>query len=243
MNIKEFIRKVCIYFHFDLTKNLKYDRLTQNILKERLQKESCCIDIGAHKGDILDIILRYAPDGKHIAFEPIPELYRQLIEKYQEKATIYAYALGKEEGIQNFNFVKNAPAYSGLKIRQYAIAHPIIENIEVEVRTLDSLISNEWHIDFIKIDVEGGEFDVLQGAVATLQRCRPLILFEYGKGAGDYYGTSPKDIYELITQKIGMNIYTLSAFLHHQKPLSLEVLSHYFHSGKEYYFVASQQGR
>ncbi|GAB4290781.1 MAG: hypothetical protein Kow0068_16170 [Marinilabiliales bacterium] len=113
--IKETLREFFITLHLDLTKNLKYDRLTKVILKKYLNSNSNCIDVGCHKGEILDLILKYAPQGKHYAFEPIPYLYNELRNKYKNKAEIFPYALSDTNGESNFQLVKNAPAYSGIK--------------------------------------------------------------------------------------------------------------------------------
>ena len=151
-----FIRSTLNFFHLDLTKNLEYDRLTKCIMKRCIHPQSNCIDVGCHKGEILDVILTLAPKGQHFAFEPIPVLFRQLQEKYKHKATIYPYALSDVNGTSSFQFVKNAPAYSGIHKRKYNIATPDIEQIHVELKTLDKLIPMDTRIDFIKIDVEGG---------------------------------------------------------------------------------------
>lgn len=87
------------------------------------------------------IILKYAPLGNHIAFEPIPGLYKQLRQKYSQKnVELYNVALSDENAVAIFHVVKNAPAYSGLKQRKYAVAHPEIEQIEVDVRRMDEMI-------------------------------------------------------------------------------------------------------
>ncbi len=91
--IKDTLREVFVLLHLDLTKNLKYDRLTRNILKKFLKKNFNCIDVGCHKGEILDLMLKYAPHGGHYAFEPIPYLYNELKKKYKMKASIFSYAL------------------------------------------------------------------------------------------------------------------------------------------------------
>jgi hypothetical protein len=54
------------------------------------------------------------------------------------------------------------------------------EGVEVEVTTLDDFATskNLTRLDFLKIDVEGMEFEVLQGARATLERFHPAIYFE-----------------------------------------------------------------
>ena len=93
MRFKQFFRKTLNLLHLDVTKNLEYDRLTKLVLKKSLSENSNCIDVGCHKGEILDEILRLAPKGKHLAFEPIPELFEALKAKYQHTAKIYPHAL------------------------------------------------------------------------------------------------------------------------------------------------------
>lgn len=51
-------------------------------------------------------------------------------------------------------------------------------NGEVPIVTLDDEMADLQRVDLIKIDVEGGEFDVLKGASALLQRTRPLLYVE-----------------------------------------------------------------
>jgi len=122
MNCKELIRKILIATGLDITKNIKYDRLTLQILKRVIKKDSNCIDIGAHKGEILSQIIRLAPEGIHFAFEPIPELFENLKINFPQ-VTLYPYALCNSKGESFFQWVKNAPAYSGLRKRTYAIQH------------------------------------------------------------------------------------------------------------------------
>ena len=113
MNFKNNIRSLLNFLQLDLTKNLKYDRLTKLIMKKVIKTNSNCIDIGCHKREILDIILQLSPNGKHFAFEPIPLLFNSLIEKYGDKAKVFSCALPDKNRFSSFHYVKNAPAYSG----------------------------------------------------------------------------------------------------------------------------------
>src|SRR4051812_13194549 len=119
MEIKDLVRKSLNALHLDITKNLKYDRLTKVIISGVVTPDSICIDVGCHKGEILDLLLRQAPKGHHYAFEPIPDLFNDLVIKYGDKNHIFSYALADKEGTTTFQFVRNAPAYSGLKQRKY----------------------------------------------------------------------------------------------------------------------------
>ena len=75
MIVKKVAKVILTKLHLDLTNNIKYDRLTEMIMKIIIQKGSNCIDIGCHTGEILDNILKLAPEGQHFAFEPIPSLF------------------------------------------------------------------------------------------------------------------------------------------------------------------------
>ena len=237
MHVKDILRKLLIFFHLDVTKNLQYDRLTKVIMKKNIKKNSNCIDIGCHKGEILDLMLKYSPEGKHYAFEPIPYLFAELEKKFKNKAQVFPYALSDSEGTSTFQFVKNAPAYSGLKRRKYDIPNPEIEEIEVKIKTLDEVIPLNEKIDFVKIDVEGAEFGVLKGAKNMLIKNKPTILFECGKGASDYYGTDSLDLYDFI-REVGLEIFTLTSYIKNKSPLTKGEFSGCFDRNREYYFVA-----
>jgi FkbM family methyltransferase len=239
MIIKDVLRKLLIFFHVDLTKNLQYDRLTKVIMKKSIKKNYNCIDIGCHKGEILNMIFACSPEGKHYAFEPIPYLFVELEKKYKNKALIFPYALSDNSGYSTFQLVKNAPAYSGIKRRRYDIPNPEIEEIKVELKTLDEVVPSDEKIHFIKIDVEGGEFGVMKGSKELLKKNKPTILFEFGKGASDYYGTKPLDLYDFITNEIGLKIFTLKSYLKNKMPLTNVEFDKYFNTNAEYYFVAN----
>ena len=236
--LKNAIKEVCIFFKVDLTKNIKYDRLTRKILNENLGEKSNCIDVGCHKGEILDIILKQSPGGTHFAFEPIPMFYSDLERNYNEKCSVFPFALTNYTGKTTFHFVENAPAYSGIKQREYAVSEPIIQELEVEARKLDEVILPDIRIDFIKIDVEGGEFDVLKGGEATIKKSKPKILFEFGKGASEFYETKAEELFDFFESELGLNVNTLEGFINKKGNLSKLEFQSFFNQGTEYYFIA-----
>ncbi len=236
-NLKKAVKRVCWLAGIDLTRNMAYDRQTANLMKRILNTHSNCIDIGSHDGDILAKMIRLAPKGVHFAFEPIPEYYQYLKRHFGSFATIFPYALSDKEDITSFQYVKNAPAYSGLKKRQYNKDKPDIEELTVETRRLDRIIPHHIHIDFIKIDVEGAEYQVMKGAIDLLSRCRPFIVFEFGLGASDYYGAHPGALFTLL-ESAGLNINTLPNFLKQTKPLCVSDFEDLYYQNREYYFIA-----
>ncbi len=237
MDIKNIIRIALNLLHIDLTKNLEYDRLTNAIMKKVLQADSNCVDVGCHKGEILSVMIKQAPDGKHFGFEPIPYLYQNLKNHFNGKATIYPFALADTNGTSTFQLVKNAPAYSGIKKRKYDVDVPDIEEIEVELKKLDDVIPGSLNIDLIKIDVEGAEFGVLKGARRLILKSKPYIIFEFGLGASDFYETKPSDLFAFF-EETGLCISTLKSFIKNEKPLTLEAFTQLYNLNREYYFIA-----
>ena len=236
--IKSIIRNLLNTFHLDLTKNLKYDRLTKTIISRTVKNSTICVDIGAHKGDILDLFLTYSPKPKHFAFEPIPELYNKLKLKYAKSCNIFPFALSNTEGETIFQFVRNAPAYSGIKKRSYSIKNPDILELKVQAKTLDSIIPDSVKVGFIKIDVEGAEFLVLKGAQAILKKDKPFVIFECGLGASDYYGTKPEEVYDFFQNEVTLNISLLSDWIKNKKALSKQQFCECYTTNSEYYFLA-----
>lgn len=235
---KETIKQILTLLHIDVTQNMKYDRQTRNIIKKAVNTSSNCIDIGCHKGEIMDLFLKYAPEGKHYGFEPIPFLYQNLKKAYKNRAEILPYALSDKPGEAHFNFVKNAPAYSGLKQRRYDVEKPEIEKVKVQLEKLDNIIPKTQSVRLLKIDVEGAEFGVMKGAKDTICRNKPYIIFEFGLGASDYYGTTPEQMHAFLVKECGLQISLLKSWLKNKEPLSLQRLKEVYSDNSEYYFIA-----
>ncbi|NLR57337.1 FkbM family methyltransferase [Chitinophaga polysaccharea] len=217
-----------------------YDVYTEEIIKRVCNPNSNCLDIGAHAGEILDIILRHAPKGTHYGFEPIPTFFENLVKKYRKKKNcrFFDLALSDQKGTATFNYVVTNPAYSGLNKRSYPSENENINLIEVKTDLLDNVLPPDYRVDIIKIDVEGGELAVLKGAVKTLKKYKPVIVFEHGLGAAEFYGTTPEMVYELL-ENCGLKLFTLQGWLNGGSALSQEEHRRIFNTNEEYYFVAA----
>lgn len=218
------------------------DLLIEKIIKKTLKPVSNCIDVGCHRGLFLRYFLRYAPNGLHFAFEPLPDFYQILSEEYSRKKNVHLYkiALSDIAGKTSFQHVINNPAMSGLRERKYNNPDEMVIKISVNTELLDHIIPEHIFIDFIKIDVEGAELQVLQGAVNTIKRCQPVIVFEHGSGAADYYGTKPEQVFDLLTKTCNLKLSLLQTFLEKGGTVSLdrESFCSEFTIGKNYNFVA-----
>jgi len=235
--VKAWIRNILIRLGWPLTRNIRYDILTERILRKCLTSGDTAVDVGAHKGEILDIILSCSPQQAHWAFEPIPWLYDSLRQRYTS-LQVHPFALSKQSGETAFQIVRDDLAYSGIRQRNYRHASPHIETVQVQMRTLDDLIPPHQPIRLIKIDVEGGEYDVLLGAKRTISTHHPVLIFEFGKGASEHYEIGPNDMFDLL-ESLQYRVYTLSDFLREQIPLTRSAWCAHYDLGTEYYFVAA----
>jgi FkbM family methyltransferase len=233
--IKQFIKKLPIRF----TKNQRYDYYTKKIIQAHCSNDSNCIDAGTHKGEIMDLFLKYAPGGKHYGFEPIPGLFNELKKKYKgnNNCIILPFALSSVKEKTSFNYVTTNPAYSGLKKRKYDKPEKEIE-ITVQTERLDDVIPAGLPVKIIKIDVEGAELGLMQGATITLSKYKPLVIFETGMGGSDIYGTTPEKIFAFLSG-LSFTINLLDRFLKQKPALSEKEFCDQFYKGKNYYFIAS----
>jgi FkbM family methyltransferase len=188
-------------------RELRDDHATRVVLATVLRASSNAIDVGANEGAVLREILRLAPQGSHIAFEPIPDLYRRLAEGFPTVDVRQA-ALSDTAGTTEFTHVLGAEAYSGMKQRSDLPADADVERISVRVDRLEDALPPGYVPALVKIDVEGAELQVLRGAAVMLEAHRPFVLFEHGSGGADLYGTSPNEVFDLLSG-VGLNIFDL----------------------------------
>lgn len=232
--LKSFLKSLPIAF----TRNQRYDIQTRAVIQRFCSDTSCCVDVGCHKGEVLDIMRQAAPEGHHFGFEPIPDLFHHLQAKYQGSAcTISAIALSDKKGTSTFNYVVSNPSYSGLVKRDYDRPNEKDTTITVQTDRLDDVLPADQSVDLIKIDVEGGELLVLTGARQTLTRNRPVVIFEHGMGAAEHYGSSPDQVYDFLSE-CGLQVSLMSRWLNHKAPLTREAFIREFTEKRNYYFIA-----
>jgi FkbM family methyltransferase len=188
------------------------------LLAEVLAPDSSCVDVGAHEGDVLADMVRLAPLGRHLAFEPLPAQAARLAARFPQ-VEVHEAALSDHAGEATFVHVRTRPGWSGLRERPYP-GDEGIEHLTVRVDALDDALPPGFVPALVKIDVEGAEREVLAGAGQTLARHRPIVVFEHGLGSADHFGTEPRHLWELLVDGCGLEIsgldgdgpYTLSAF-------------------------------
>ena len=133
------------------------------------------IDIGAHTGTYTNSLASYS---KHVyAFEPQKMTFYALCGGValsgHHNITCIQKGLGSTDqiGQQTLKIVGNDGGGSSLHANTGILCEEIID-----IQTLDSY--HLYDIGFIKMDVEENELYVLEGGKETIQRCKPVILFE-----------------------------------------------------------------
>jgi FkbM family methyltransferase len=197
-----------------------------------LGPDSNCIDVGANVGLFVSDITRLAPRGRHIAYEPLPDLAAQLARRYPN-VEVRARALSDHGGKEEFVHVITRPGWSGFRERPYP-GNETVRRIMVTTESLDTALEPGYVPHFIKIDVEGAEEQVLRGAVETIRRHRPIVALEHGRGSADYYGTRPEAIHAILTAECGLTIFDLDG----GGPYSTEQFTRSFERGERVNFIA-----
>lgn len=225
--------------HHTLTRsqNSLYDCQTIAIMRRVLRPNSNGIDVGAFEGGMLRHMLRFAPGGRHLAFEPTPDRFERLRRAFPS-VQVYPYALAETSGAASYHRVLAHPALSGLLRRRDLPAEERGVDITVTRETLDRLVPPEQAVALVKIDVEGGELGVFRGGVETLRRTRPVVVFECGLGGADTYGATPGEIYDVVAERIGLRISLLPGWLDGRSPLSRAGFVEQFERSLNYCFAA-----
>jgi FkbM family methyltransferase len=200
--------------HTRLTRSgaARYDRLATEIMGRVLQPGSSCIDVGCYRGQILREMLRLAPGGRHIAYEPVPANYEWLVAHFPS-VTVHNCAVSDAPGTATFQHVQGRPARSGLRRVPYPDADEVVVEIPVTIDTIDGTVPAGTAIDLVKIDVEGAELQVFRGAQRLLSECGPTLLFEHAPYTAAAYGTTPAALHALLAREHGYGIFRFDDWL------------------------------
>lgn len=188
------------------------------ILAGTLATDGSYVDVGANRGQVLSDAVRIAPRGRHLAFEPIPALAAELGRTFPG-VECRALALGASAGEADFCHFRNLDGWSGLRRNpEISDVRGEPERIRVRVSTLDAELEG-LSAQLVKIDVEGAEQQVLEGARETLSRARPTLIFEHVNAAASLYDSPPQAPWDLLADAgyeifsvTGDGPYTRSAF-------------------------------
>ena len=177
---------------------------------ERLVKSGAVnvfADIGANQGLYSLIAARHLRRGHVIAFEPLASEARKLLRNASlnryTNVTVNEVALGAFEGEADmFMCVGGMAGFSSLRPPADDVTARSTM-VRVPVSTLDQHVaSNDLSsLEFVKIDVEGGELDVLKGADRAIGRYRPIFMIEVEDRRTRQWGYPASDILRFLLDR------------------------------------------
>lgn len=188
-----------VYFYCETDSSLEVIRY--------LNQSEVIIDIGANIGQTsLNMFKEQKKKGLNPriqAFEPFPSTFEKLqknIELNDDLAeiSIHQIGIGAEEG--ELHMIKHCETNSG----GFRITNQIsnqTNDIRVPIITLDSFIHQKKmnQIDFIKIDIEGFEYEALKGMKSTLEQLRPTLFIEFSSVNMKELGIEPKELINFLS--------------------------------------------
>ncbi len=185
--------------------NWSYDEEISSAIINELAKVQTPIflDIGAHAGLMTLNVLAKIPSTQIFAFEPGP-FQNSLLEKtieannLKDKVILYKQALDRKTGVKSFICQKSPDA-------DWSMSNGLLDThrgkgkqkrINVEVQTLDNWwkITKHPGVNVVKMDTEGAELWILEGATEFLSACKPLIFMEINPLNLHAYPYGPADI-------------------------------------------------
>jgi len=196
---------------------IDYEHILEQNYSKLIKPGDTVIDIGAHVGRHLSVFLYLVGDeGQVLAIEPLKSKYEELYKKFdQPNVRILNSALSCSSGEMVFFENEDYPEESGLKKRIYQKSDGNVLERKVNVTTLDEISREIDRLDYLKLDAEGAEIDILNGGIESINRYKPIISVEYGYSSYSVYGLDRSSLYDMarkmnyfVTDVYGNIIYT-----------------------------------
>jgi FkbM family methyltransferase len=152
-------------------------------------------DIGANHGQFAFMANKVWPNLPIYSFEPDPDSYQKLVANFNRfsiKGNTYSYALSDKT--ESKEFIRYAEGVNNSLLTATSTLQKPVDKIQVECTTLDSFSKKipDFRAAFLKIDVQGFELAVINGAKNFLSRCKYVQIevsfspnYEGGAHAGE----------------------------------------------------------
>ena len=190
-----------------------YEGILQRGFSRFVHPGDTVFDVGAHQGVHTQALVNLVgPTGRVIAFEPIPQLARQLRENFAaagSNCVVQEVAIASSTGESSFTLAEGLLSESGLRERRFSqsgIAFPRL--IRVRTEQLSEFTNGLEQLRYLKFDIEGGEVDAIRGGLSDLKRLRPIMSVEYGAAGYEIYGHDRRTLWD-VAESLDYVIFTL----------------------------------
>ena len=192
-----------------LIANRNYEEIIQRLMKHVVQPGDTVLDVGANCGLHTVLLSKLCgPDGSVHAFEPVDYSIKKLNANLHlngcRNVLLHDCALGERTYRKQLRKIRETGYFKGNSslVENEKLAAQLradFELEEVQVRSLDEVVKQyELQVNLIKIDVEGYEYQVLQGARRTIAEQSPAMIMEYASDRLRHLGLSSNDFKQLL---------------------------------------------
>lgn len=168
-------------------------------------------DIGAHCGLISALWCAAKPGNRVFSFEPSPVLAQRLAEirelnQFHDRMNVNQIGIGESNGTAEMLMDPVGGFVQSRHFDHTMWSTP--ESIEIAIESIEAASVRLKVIpDFIKIDIEGYEYEAIKGSAAFLSQERPAIFLELHLNYLEQRRLSPKSVVELL-QQCGYSFFT-----------------------------------
>jgi len=148
-------------------------------------RDGSFIDVGANVGQTLLKLRSVSGTTEYIGFEPNPVCFFYLKELMQANmlgnVRLFPVGISNRCGFADLNLYSDSPVdSSATMVSDFRPAQPVFRRMAVPINTAESIecIATIPRISIIKIDVEGGELDVIESFSGSIKKHRPFLLIE-----------------------------------------------------------------
>ena len=162
-----------------------------NLVKKFIKSGTDSIDVGVYRGVYSYEMSKYSE--KVHSFEPNPIIFKYInknLKKFIKNIHLYNFALSNQNKTMNLKIpIRNSNSNKEIFEEYYEMGKATIhnennfenyENFEIQTKKIDEF-NFDNKISLIKIDVEGHELEVIEGAKNTIKRDKPVLLVEIEK--------------------------------------------------------------
>ncbi len=193
-----------------------FDPDLHRFLEHRLRPGMICMDIGANIGTVtVHMARKVRPEGTVFAFEPIPHIYNRLLGNVAKNGLEsivrpYSSAVSNRDGVARISFATDSTENQGMASLVNLSNEVATFVSEVSTVTLDTFCRQEGinRLDLIKVDAQGAETLVLEGAASILNQMSPDLLLECSPIDLACIGKTAKDLCTIL-EGLGYAIYSL----------------------------------
>lgn len=180
----------------------QYEKPETDFLKSICGNDSVFLDIGANHGWYSLVLARQCPGARLFAFEPIPSTFQVLKKNIElnrlENIEPLQLGMFNKADEMKFLFVEDVSGATSLKLTGQTRGHAPMQEIACPTTTLDLFCADRGVApSILKIDVEGAELMVVQGAEKTLAHT-PVLLVELLRKWSREFGYHPNDVFTLL---------------------------------------------